>query len=195
MIIISMCLLYSITMSSGSIGKHADYSSYLKHLTINKTLGRYLSTENYNSIAVRLNSVENISQNEYHKKTENLYISKTPLFKEIGVDSIVTIITKPIDLTTDYFTIFKLPANNLIPNGLFKHIINTCEISKNKLVYIYSIDADNNNAGGFSELGNVFNCYVFPSIGDSLELFWNMDKRHWCVKKYGGYFINYTINN
>jgi hypothetical protein len=179
--------------SSSSIAKHADYSSYLRHLSINKTLGKHLSTENYNSIAARLDSVENISQNEYHKKTENLYISKTPVFKEIGVDSIVTILTKPVDLTTEYFSIFKLSANNLVPNGRFKHIINTCEISQNKLVYIYSIDADNNNAGGFSELGNVFNCYVFPSIGDSLELFWNMDKRHWCVKKYGGYFTN--INN
>jgi hypothetical protein len=176
-----------------SLGKHSDYGSYLKHLTINKTLGTYLSNENYNSISTRLNSVENTSQNEYHKKTENLYISKPSIFKEIGLDSIVTIITKPVDLATDYFSIFKLPANNMIPSGIFKHIINTCEITQNKLVYIYSINADNNNAGGFSELGNIFNCYVFPNTGDSLELFWNMDKKHWCVKKHGGYFINYNI--
>lgn len=180
--------------SNSSIAKHADYSSYLRHLSINKTLGKHLSTANYNSISTRLDSVENISQNEYHKKTENLYISMTPVFKEIGVDSIVTIITKPVDLTTDYFSIFKLPANSLVPNGIFKHIINTCEISPNKIIYIYSVDADNNNAGAFNEVGNIFNCYVFASIGDSLELFWNMDKRNWYVKKYGGYFINYNIN-
>jgi len=184
-----MYLLYSITMS---FRKHTDYNSYLTDLKYN-TLGKHLSNEHYNSIAMRLNSVENTSQNEYHKKTENLYISKTPIFKELGIDSIVTIITKPVDLATDYFSVFKLPANNMIPNGIFKHIINTCEISQNKLVYIYSTNADNNNTGGFSEMGNIFNCYVFPIIGDSLELFWNMDKRNWCVKKHGGYFINYNI--
>jgi hypothetical protein len=184
----------SSSNSSSSIAKHADYSSYLRHLSISKTLGKHLSTINYNSISMRLDSVENISQNEYHKKTENLYISRTPVFKEIGVDSIVTILSKPVDLTTDYFSIFKLPANNMVPNGILKHIINTCEISPNKIIYIYSVDADNNNAGAFSELGNIFNCYVSPIIGDSLELFWNQGKRNWYVKKHGGYFINYNIN-
>ena len=176
-----------------SLGKHSDYGSYLTDLKYN-TLGKHLSEQHFNSIAARLDLVENTSQNEYNKKTENLYISKTPSFKEIGLDSIVTIITKPVDLATNYFSIFKLPANNLIPNGIFKHIINTCEISSpNKLVYVYSVNADNNNTGGFSEMGNIFNCYVFPSIGDSLELFWNTNKKEWCVKKYGGYFMNYNI--
>ena len=176
-----------------SLGKNSDYGSYLTDLKYN-TLGKHLSEQHFNSIAARLDLVENTSQNEYNKKTENLYISKTPTFKEIGLDSIVTIITKPVDLATNYFSIFKLPANNLIPNGIFKHIINTCEISSpNKLVYVYSVNADNNNTGGFSEMGNIFNCYVFPSIGDSLELFWNTNKKEWCVKKYGGYFMNYNI--
>ena len=72
-----------------------------------------------------------------------------------------------------------------------KNIINTCTIEQYKLVYIYSTNSSGN--GTFSNLGNLFNSYVFPCAGDNIELCWDSDKQNWCVKKYGGYFTNYTI--
>lgn len=173
-----------------SLKKHSDYSSYLTNLKYNN-LGRYLSEQNYSFIETRLNLLQSSVENDYTKKNENVYLSQTPNFKEIGLDNTTTIITRPVDLTTDYFSIFRLPANNQIKNGIFKNIINTCEISQNKKIYIYSVTT--NNVGAFNYLGSIYNCYVFPSIGDSLELYWSSDKENWCVQKYGGYFINYTI--
>ena len=173
-----------------SFRRHSDYNSYLTNLKYNN-LGKYLSEKHHSSIETRLNLLQSSFDNDYIRRTENVYLSKTPNFKDIGLDSITTIVTQPLDLTTNYFSIFRLSANNPIQNGLSKNIINACEISQNKLIYIYAVNT--NNTGGFSNLGNIFNCYVFPCVGDNLEICWNADKEHWCVQKYGGYFINYSI--
>jgi hypothetical protein len=178
-----------------SLRKYTDYNSYLTNLKYNN-LGRYLSEQNFGFLETRLNSLQSEVSNDYLKKTENVYLSKTPNFKELGLDSMTTIITQPIDLTSNFFSIFKLPANNRIQNGTLKNIINTCTISSNKLIYIYSSNSNViNGPGSFSNLGNLFNCYVFPCAGDNLELCWNSDKENWCVQKYGGYFTNYNIQN
>lgn len=176
-----------------SLRKYTDYNSYLTNLKYNN-LGRYLSEKNFEIHETRLNSLQSIISNDYLKKTENVYLSKMPNFKELRLDNMTSIITQPIDLTSNFFSIFKLPANNQIQNGTLKNIINTCTISTNKLIYIYCTN-DNNNTGAFSNLGNIFNCYVFPCTGDNLELCWNSDKENWCVQKYGGYFTNYNISN
>lgn len=173
-----------------SFRRHSDYNSYLTNLKYNN-LGKYLSEKHHSSIETRLNLLQSSFDNDYIRRTENVYLSKAPNFKDIGLDSITTIITQPLDLTTNYFSIFNLHANNPIQNGLSKNIINTCEISQNKLIYIYAVNT--NNTGGFNNLGNIFNCYVFPCVGDNLEICWNADKEQWCVQKYGGYFINYSI--
>lgn len=173
-----------------SLKKHTDYNSYLTNLKYNN-LGNFLSEQHYSKIEVRLNSLQSSFDNDYLRKTENVYLSKTPSFRDIGLDSVTTIITQPVDLTTNYFSIFNLPANNQIQNGLVKSIINTCEISQNKLIYLYSVNT--NNTGGFNNLGSIFNCYVFPCTGDHLQLCWDADKEKWCVQKYGGYFMNYNI--
>jgi hypothetical protein len=173
-----------------SLKKHTDYNSYLTNLKYNN-LGKHLSEKHYISLETRLNLLQDSFDNDYIRRTENVYLSKTPNFKGIGLDSITTIITQPVDLTTNYFSIFTLPASNLIQNGLYKNIINACEISHNKLIYVYSVNT--NNTGGFNNFGNIFNCYVFPCVGDNLEICWNADIEHWCVQKHGGYFMNYNI--
>jgi hypothetical protein len=173
-----------------SFRRNSDYGSYLTNLKYNN-LGNSLSEQHYSEIEARLNSLQSLVDNDYLRKTENVYLSKTPNFKDIGIDSVTTIITQPVDLTTNYFSIFNLPANNKIQNGLLKSIINTCEISQNKIIYVYSVNS--NNTGGFNNIGNIFNCYVFPCAGDHIQLCWNADKENWCVQKNGGYFINYNI--
>jgi len=171
-----------------SLRKHTDYNSYLTNLKYNN-LGNFLSERNYQIVQSHINSLQNSVNNDYLKKTENVYISKTPNLKEVDLNSMTTIITQPIDLKSNFFSIFKLPANHQIQNGKIKNIINTCTIEENKLVYIHSTNSSGN--GGFSNLGNLFNSYVFPCVGDNIELCWDSDKQNWCVKKYGGYFTNY----
>ena len=174
-----------------SLRKHTDYNSYLTNLKYNN-LGKYLSEQNFSFLESRLNSLQTEASNDYFKKTENIYLSKMPNFKELGLDSMTTIITQPIDLTSNYFSIFKLPSNNQIQNGKLKNILNTCTVTSNKLIYIYSTSSSN-TTGTFSNLGSLYNCYVFPCAGDNLELCWNSEKENWCVQKYGGYFTNYNI--
>ena len=173
-----------------SLRKHNDYNSYLTNLKYNN-LGNYLSEKNFNNVKTQINSLESTVNNNYLRKTENIYISQTPNLKEINLDSMTTIITQPVDLKSNFFSIFKLPANYQIQNGTIKNIINTSTIESNKLIYIYSINSSGN--GGFSNLGNLFNCYVFPCAGDNLELCWNLEKQNWVVQKYGGYFTNYNL--
>jgi len=173
-----------------SLRKHNDYNSYLTNLKYNN-LGNYLSERNFRFVESHINSLENTVNNDYLKKTENIYLSQTPNLKEINLASMTTIITQPVDLKSNFFSIFKLPANYQIQNGTIKNIINTCTIEPTKLVYIYSINSSGN--GGFSNLGNLFNSYVFPCAGDNLELCWNSVQQNWCVQKYGGYFTNYNL--
>ena len=173
-----------------SLRKHNDYNSYLTNLKYNN-LGNYLSERNFRFVESHINSLENTVNNDYLKKTENIYLSQTPNLKEINLASMTTIITQPVDLKSNFFSIFKLPANYQIQNGTIKNIINTCTIEQQKTINIYSINSSGN--GGFSNLGNVFNSYVFPCAGDNLELCWNSVQQNWCVQKYGGYFTNYNL--
>ena len=179
-----------------SLRKYTDYNSYLTKLKFD-SLGCYLSEKNFRYVEAQINSLENTVNNDYLKKTSNIYISQTPTLKEISLDSMTTIITKPIDLTTNYFSIFKLPAHNDIQNGTVQNIINTCNISETKsetkLVYIYCVNPNNQKPGGFSNLGDFFNCYIVPCNGDNLQLCWNSENQTWCVQKFGGCFINYKL--
>jgi hypothetical protein len=112
-----------------------------------------------------------------------------PTIEGIGLDSINTTIVKPIDLTSDFFAIFVLPANASIPDGTKKMIINTLQISQTKLIYIYCMNT-NTNTNGFS---NSLNCYVVPAAEDVLSLSWVADQQSWLPLSYGGYFINYNL--
>lgn len=168
--------------------RYSDYNSYLTNLKYTN-LGVYLSDKQFNILDTRLTAVQSSVTDDYVKKTENIYLSVSPNLMMVSLDSMNTVITQPIDLTTNFFSIFRLPADASIPNGTLKTIINTCAVSQTKMIYIYSRNAVT-NTGGFS---NSFNCYVFPAAGDTLELCWVSDQQYWFVKHYGGYFINYTL--
>ena len=168
--------------------RHGDYGSYLANLKY-VNLGNYLSDKQFSMLETRINTVQALVEDDYSKKTENIYLSVSPNLKGVSLDNMVTIISIPADLTTNFFSIFKLPADASIPNGTRKTIINTCTISQTKLLYIYSMNTVT-NTGGFD---GIFNCYVFPSAGDTLELCWVADKQSWLSKRYGGFFMNYNL--
>ena len=65
-----------------SLGKHSDYGSYLTDLKYN-TLGKHLSEQHFNSIAARLDLVENTSQNEYNKKPKICIYRKHQLSRKL----------------------------------------------------------------------------------------------------------------
>jgi len=171
-----------------SIRRYSDYNSYLARLKY-VNLGNYLSDKQFSILDARINTVQTEVTDNYLKKTESVYLSITPNLREISLDSMTTIISKPVDLTTNFFSIFKLPANDSIPNGTLKTIINTCDISQTKRLYIYSVNTTT-NTGGFS---GTFNCYVVPCLGDTIELCWISNHNSWAVKRCGGYFINYNL--
>ena len=168
--------------------RYSDYSSYLSSLKLAK-LGKYLSNNNYNEITDQISKLNVDIQ--FLRQTQQIYITKTPTFENISIKSFNTFILQPIDLTTNYFSIFNLPANNdQIKNGVGKNITNTGVINSTQIIYIYSINSTN-NLGGFNNLGTLYNCYMFVSSGDSLELLWDSINQNWCVQKYGGVFMNY----
>ena len=174
--------------------RHSDYSSYLTNLKQNKqtNLGNCLSTNNYNAITEQISKLN--ADVDFLRKTQQIYITKIPTFGNISTTSFTTFILQPVDLTTDYFSIFNLPANpDQINNGTGKNIINTGVVSTTKIIYIYSINSTN-NLGGFNNAGTLYNCYLFASNGDNLELVWDSINQNWCVQKYGGLFMNYVIN-
>jgi hypothetical protein len=168
--------------------RYSDYNSYLASLKY-ANLGIYLSDKQFTILDTRISTVQASVTDDYVKKTETIYLSVSPNLRTVGLDNMITIITQPIDLTTNFFSIFRLPADASIPNGTMKTIINTCAVSQTKIIYIYSMNTTT-NTGGFS---TAFNCYVFPSAGDSLELCWVSDQQSWFVKRFGGYFINYNL--
>lgn len=171
-----------------SLRRYSDYNSYLASLKY-ANLGMYLSDKQFTVLNARIDTVQTSVADDYVKKTETIYLSVSPNLRTISLDNMITIITQPVDLTTNFFSIFRLPADASIPNGTMKTIINTCAVSQTKLLYIYSMNTST-NAGGF---GGEFNCYVFPSAGDTLELCWVSDQQSWFVKRFGGYFINYSL--
>lgn len=112
-----------------------------------------------------------------------------PTIEGIVLDSINTTIVKPVDMTSDFFAIFVLPANASIPDGTQKIIINTAQVSQTQMIYIYCMNT-NTNTNGFS---NSFNCYIVPAAEDVLSLSWVADQQSWLPLSYGGYFINYSL--
>jgi hypothetical protein len=171
-----------------SLRRYSDYGSYLAKLKY-VNLGLFLSDKQFAILDTRLTAVQASVADDYVKKSETVYLSVSPNLRALSLDSMNSVITQPVDLTTNFFSIFRLPADASIPNGTLKTIINTCAVSQTKLLYIYSMNAVT-NTGGFS---NSFNCYVFPAAGDTLELCWVSEQQSWFVKHYGGYFINYSL--
>ena len=187
-----------------SSNTHSDYTSYY-------TNKKYITKANDNlttsmkSLSDRVSSLETsvtISKTRL-EAPDNVYIKPSPTLKGLGrdiatifptiegimIDSIYTVIIKPIDMTSDFFAIFVLPANASIPDGTQKMITNTAQVSQTQMIYIYCMNT-NTNTNGFS---NSFNCYIVPAAEDVLRLSWVADQQIWLPLSYGGYFINYSL--
>lgn len=187
-----------------SSNTHSDYISYY-------TNKKYITKANDNlatslqKIHERVSSLETSVGNSktFLEAPDNVYVKAGssarglgrdvatifPTIEGIGLDSINTTILKPIDLTSDFFAIFVLPANASIPDGTQKMIINTLQISQTQLIYIYCMNT-NTNTNGFS---NSLNCYVVPAAEDVLSLSWVADQQTWLPLSFGGYFMNYSL--
>jgi hypothetical protein len=166
--------------------KHSDYNSYLTKLKYSK----YSNFLNQNANAgINLTILKDLVENNYLKKNQTIYNSEKSNRTAIDIGSYNTFIVKPVDENTTILkTIYNLEASNQITNGTIKNIINNCDITNNKTVCVYS--KNSKNIGGFSNLGANYNCYIFPSNGDNLELIWNEYNENWCVQKYSGFFVN-----
>ena len=187
-----------------SSNTHSDYISYY-------TNKKYITKANDN-LATRLQEfherVSLLETNVANSKTlledpHKVYVKPSYAAKGLGrdvatifptiegiiIDSINTIIVKPIDLTSDFFAIYVLPANASIPDGTQKIIINTVQVLPTQMIYIYCMNT-NTNTSGFS---NSFNCYVVPAAEDVLSLSWVSDQQTWLIMSFGGYFINYSL--
>jgi hypothetical protein len=173
---------------------YKDYATYKNYVTKLKydNLECFLSDKNCRVVNTKLDLLTDLVVNDYLKKTETVYLSQTPIFKPIALDSMTTFVAKPIDLQGNFFSIFQLPSNDTIQHGTLKKIINTQPVSFNQIIYIYAIKSDG-SGGAFNNLGTLYNSYVFASAGDNLELCWNSNAQNWCVQKYGGFFINYNF--
>ena len=168
--------------------RYSSYNSYLTHLRQTKLC----SQSNCDCTAIT-DQISKLNVDlDFLRKAQQIYITKTPTFGDISITSLNTFILKPIDLTTDYFSIFKLQANDQLANGIGKNIMNTCVINSTKNIYVHSVNSTN-GLGGFNNLGTLYNCYAFASEGDSLDVVWDSIHQNWCVQKYGGIFLNYTI--
>ena len=168
--------------------RYSDYNSYLTHLRQTK-----LCVSNGVSTTIT-DQISKINVDiDFLRKTQQLYITKTPTFGSISTTTLNTFLLKPVDLTVDYYSIFTLQTDNdQLKNGIGKNIINTCLINSTKNIYVYSINSTN-GLGGFNHLGTLYNCYVFASNGDSLEVIWDSIHQNWCVQKFGGIFRNVVI--
>ena len=168
--------------------KHSDYNSYLTKLKYSK-YSNFLSLQQNANTEIKLNNLKDVVENDYLKKNQIIYNSEKSNRTAIDLAAYNTFIVKPVDEKSNIIkTVYNLEASNEITNGTIKNIINNCEITKDKTVSVYS--KNSKNIGGFSNLGSNYNCYVFPSNGDNLELIWNEYNENWCVQKYGGFFIN-----
>jgi hypothetical protein len=163
-----------------SIRKHSDYGSYITRLRYST----YFNDIHQNQLIA--NSQTNIPPIELN---QNIYNSYKSTGTKINTKTINTFIVEPIDnILSEIHTVYNLDASPDIPDGFIKRIINSCPISNQKTITIFSTTP--NNIGAFNNVGQFFNTYLFPCQSDSLELIWSSYNNYWSVQKYGGVFKN-----
>ena len=161
--------------------KYGDYSTYINSLKNNKTLnGNYLT--NVSQLGI-VNSTKN---NEY----DIFFTDKGSDCNTITItyDKRVTYIEQPLDINeTSVIRSYFLQANNSIPNGTFKTIVNNININKSSQVNLITEKTD-----GFTVYSKKYTDYTFVYQGEDLELLWNSGLNNgsgaWTVVKYSGLF-------
>ena len=164
--------------------KYGDYSTYINSLKNNKTSnGNYLT-----NVCQEINNVSR--NNEY----DIFFTDKGSDCNTITItyDKRVTYIEPPLDISgseneTSVIRSYFLQANNSIPNGTFKTIVNNININKSSQVNLITEKTD-----GFTVYSKKYTNYTFVYQGEDLELLWNSGLNNgsgaWTVVKYGGLF-------
>ena len=165
--------------------KHGNYSTYLNSLKNNKTSnGNYLNTS-----VSRLGIVNSTRNTEYDIFFTDKGIDCNTI--TITYDKRVTYIEPPLDVSesdeTSVIRSYFLQANNSIPNGTFKTIVNNININNSSQVNLITEKKD-----GFMMYSKKYTDYTFVYQGEDLELLWNSGLNSgsgaWTVVKYGGLF-------
>lgn len=166
--------------------RHSDYISYLTKLKYDK----------YNCTKTFLGNTTNniiIEGTNETIPTQNIFNSPMANFSLINTNTPVTYIVEPIDVSnlSNFKNIYLLNSDNSLTDGFIKTIINTCEISSDKTIQVYS--SNSNGVGGFNNIGQNFNCYSFVCKGDKLILSWSEYNDYWCIQNYDGVFSNINL--
>lgn len=168
--------------------KYGDYSGYINSLKNNKTYnGNYLNrfkccSKSCPPIPVCLPS--NYGFNHFY--TDKGTDCKTII---ITYEKRVTYIEPPLDASStqviDRF--YLLQANNSIPNGTFKTIVNNINLTNGSKIILAT-----EKPGGFTVFNKNYSEYAFVYGGEDLELLWNSSWNNgigaWIVVKYSGAF-------
>lgn len=101
----------------------------------------------------------------------------------------VTYIEPPLDASSSQVIhrFYLLQANNSIPNGTFKTIVNDINLTNGSTVILAT-----EKPGGFTVFNKNYSEYAFVYGGEDLELLWNSGWNNgsgaWTVVKYSGAF-------
>ena len=168
--------------------KHGDYSTYINSLKNKKmSNGNYLNTN-----ASQQEIIISSRNTEYDIFFTDKGSECNPI--TITYDKRVTYIEQPLDINengskseTTVIRSYFLQANNSIPNGTFKTIVNNININNSSQVNLITEKTD-----GFTMYSKKYTNYTFVYQGEDLELLWNSGLNNgsgaWTVVKYGGLF-------
>lgn len=181
--------------------KYGDYSAYLNSLKNKKTCnGNYTnrltildSLTNGNN-GNGLNGINGINARDIRNDLtdtnfESLFTDKSIFCTQIMIryEKQITYIEKPLDVNTSQENSINrhyiLQADNSIPNGTFKTIVNNININQNSKVILTT-----EKNGGFTIFNKRYTKYNFAYAGEDFQLLWNSGLDGWTVLKYNGHF-------
>lgn len=169
--------------------KYGDYSAYLNSLKNKKTYhGNYTNRLTILDSLTNANDI-NDRNNLINTNFESLFTDKTIFCNQIVIryEKQITYIENPLDVNTSQENSINrhyiLQADNSIPNGSFKTIVNNININNNSKVTLTT-----EKTGGFTIFNKRYTKYNFAYAGEDFQLLWNSGLDGWTVLKYNGYF-------
>lgn len=154
--------------------KYGDYSTYINSLK-------------YKTFNSKCNNQINCMPCNKPNNFELLFTDKTTDCKPVIItyDKQITYIEPSIgDNNADETRTYILQANNGIPNGTFKTIVNNIDVSKQNS----SVTLITEHIECFAIFNKRYTKYTFAYLGEDLELLWNSSLSAWCVLKYSSVF-------
>jgi hypothetical protein len=155
--------------------RYGDYSGYINSLRNKQLYSLCCNQPN--------NNHSNCGDKSFEYSSENLY-GESDIYKPvtITISKYITYIEPPLDIPFTKPKIYNLEANQSIPNGKTKTIINNIDIKDNVKVEIYCVNE--NGEGGFLVFNKRYKSYLFSVKGEPFELLWNQTLEGWTVLKY-----------